>query len=58
MSAWAAAPAIACGILILSIVVAMVLIRVLDAEMRRATARRAAVIAKLPLPENMKDRVS
>lgn len=51
-----AAPlAIASAILVLSIVVALMLIPVLDAELRRATARKAAALTKLAGRVEQKD---
>lgn len=51
-----AAPlAIASAILVLSIVLAVLLIPVLDAELRRATARKAAALTKLAGQAEQKD---
>lgn len=54
-----AAPlACAMGLLVLSIVLAIVLIPILDDELRRATARKAAALTKLAEPEQQKDRLA
>lgn len=54
----AAPVACAMGVLVLFLVLGIVLIPILDAELRRATARRAAALAKLAQAQERKDRIA